>query len=366
MQIYLRKNLNKNHRKLAYIEKIPYLCKRKSIDMPNTRLATLRYQALDRCFSDRMKYYFIEDLIKAVNHTLEENGQTPVSRRTVFNDIGDMVGNHDWRVLFEEPGKINGRRYYRYEDPDYSIWKNDLNQYQVAQLKSMLLMLQQFRGMPQYERLLEVIEQLEKKYNFELEDTEQVIAFDTNEYVEGIEYLSPLFEAIVAKQPQTIVYQPFGKESLTRVLHPYFIKQYNGRWFVFGYCKDGSYEGIINLALDRILSIEKAACKFVENEAIDFDEYFSDIIGVTLPREGDVEDIVLRFTPNRLPYVLSKPLHESQRHTEADGDCIRLRLIPNKEFYQKVLSFGKDVEVVSPQSVRDEIKKIITEMQQKY
>lgn len=227
-------------------------------------------------------------------------------------------------------------------------------------------MLQQFRGMPQYERLAEVVEQLEEKYNFELEDTEQVIAFDTNEYVDGIEYLSPLFEAIIAKQPQTIVYQPFGKEPITRALHPYFIKQYNGRWFVFGYCKDGSYEGIINLALDRIQSIEKAACKFVENEEVDFDEYFSDIIGVTLPREGEIEDIVLRFTPNRLPYVLSKPMHESQRHTEEDGDCIRLRLIPNKEFYQKVLSFGKDVEVVAPQSVRDEIKKIITEMQQKY
>lgn len=334
--------------------------------MPNTRLATLRYQALDRCFSDRRKNYYIEDLIEAVNKTLADNDQMKVSRRTVFNDIRDMESNHHWQVLFEEPAKIGGRRYYRYEDPEYSIWKNDLTPYQLAQLKSMLLMLQQFRGMPQYDRLVEVMEQLEEKYNFEIGDSDQVIAFDTNEYVEGLEHLSPLFEAIIAKQPQTIVYQPFGKEPITRVVHPYFIKQYNGRWFLLGYCKEQNYEGIINLALDRIQSLEKAPVAFVENEAVDFDEYFSDIIGVTLPKDGKVEDIVLRFTDHRLPYVLSKPMHESQRHTEEDGDCIRLRLIPNKEFYQKVLSFGKDVEVVAPQSVREEIKKIITEMQQKY
>lgn len=125
--------------------------------MPSTRLATLRYQALDTCFRDRMRYYFIENLISAVNKTLQDNDQTPVSRRTIFNDIRDMESNHDWRVLFEEPAKINGRRYYRYEDPEYSIWKNDLDQYQVAQLQSMLLMLQQFRGMPQYERLAEMV-----------------------------------------------------------------------------------------------------------------------------------------------------------------------------------------------------------------
>lgn len=334
--------------------------------MPSTRLATLRYQALDACFRDRMRYYFIEDLISAVNKTLQDNSQTPVSRRTIFNDIRDMESNHDWHVLFEEPAKINGRRYYRYDDPKYSIWKNDLDQYQVAQLKSMLLMLQQFRGMPQYERLAEIIEQLEGKYNFKIGDSNQIIAFDTNEYVEGIEYLCPLFDAIIAKQPQKIVYQPFGKSVVTRIVHPYFIKQYNSRWFLLGYCNDGTYDGIINLALDRIQTIENATCKFIENEDIDFDEFFSDVIGVTVPRDGKMENIVLRFTPNRLPYVLSKPLHESQRHTEDDGMCVRLQLIPNREFYQKILSFGADVEVVEPLSVREEMKRIVTEMQQKY
>ena len=115
-------------------------------DMPQTRLATLRYQALDRCFSDRTRYYFIEDLIEDVNQTLKDNGQTPTSRRTVFYDIREMALNHDWHVEFEKPGRIDGRRYYRYADPNYSIWKNDINEQQLEQLKSLLLLLQQLQA----------------------------------------------------------------------------------------------------------------------------------------------------------------------------------------------------------------------------
>ena len=101
--------------------------------MPQTRLATLRYQALDRCFSDRTRLYFIEDLIAAVNQALGNNDQKNISRRTIFNDIRDMESNHDWNVVFESPGKMGKRRYYRYEDPQYSIWKNDLDKQQLEQ-----------------------------------------------------------------------------------------------------------------------------------------------------------------------------------------------------------------------------------------
>jgi hypothetical protein len=55
--------------------------------MPKTRLATIRYQALDKCFSDRTQYYFAEDLLIAINRELDANGVPAISRRTLFNDI---------------------------------------------------------------------------------------------------------------------------------------------------------------------------------------------------------------------------------------------------------------------------------------
>ena len=169
--------------------------------MPNTRLATLRYQALDRCFSDWYCEYYIEDLLEAVNRTLDNNSQPRVSKRTVQYDIRDMEANHDWDVVFVTPARNGGRRFYRYEAPNYSIWKNDLNEQQLEQLKSLMLLLQQFHGLPQFERIQEILGQLEEKYGFELESPQSVIAFDTNEEAAGVEHLSPLFEAIISKQP---------------------------------------------------------------------------------------------------------------------------------------------------------------------
>ena len=325
--------------------------------MPRTRLATIRYQALDKCFSDRTRYYFAEDLLAAINRELDANGAPAISRRTLFNDINDMQYNNGWDFLFEEPARINGRRYYRYADPNYSIWRRDLNEHQLSQLKSMLLMLQQFRGLPQFERIEEMMQQLEEHYHFELEDTQDIIAFDTNNYVDGLQHLSPLFEAIINKQALKITYRPFNKSPYATIVHPYYIKQYNGRWFMFGLTTNGVYQNISNLALDRIQEIEHTTETYIPNTTINFEEYFEDIIGVTKSANDIPVKILLRFSAHRLPYVLSKPMHESQRNNRADEGIIELELVPNKEFYQRLLSFGSDVEVLEPQFVREEMTK---------
>lgn len=333
--------------------------------MPNPRIAALRYQALDRCFSDRTRFYFIEDLVDAVNLSLENNDETPVSRRTVFYDIRAMESNHDWDVVFEEPARKDGRRYYRYADTNYSIWKNDLNKQQLEQLKSLMLLLQQFHGLPQFERIQEVIKQLEEKYKFSLQSPESVIAFDTNEEAVGLEYLSPLFEAIVSKQPLRITYRPYGKEAYKSIVHPYFIKQYNNRWFLLGYASDGVHHNIVNMSFDRIKRVSHAAVPFVENTFCDFTEFFEDIVGVT-KTDAALQKIVLQVTPNRLPYILSKPLHPSQRNQYASEGIVELRVIPNRELYQLLLSFGPDVEVLEPAEIRLKMAEFTNKMAENY
>ena len=325
--------------------------------MPRTRLATIRYQALDKCFSDRTRYYFAEDLLAAVNRELDLNGSPAISRRTLFNDINDMQYNNGWDILFEEPARVSGRRYYRYADPNYSIWRRDLNEHQLSQLKSMLLMLQQFRGLPQFDRIEEIVRQLEEHYHFELEDTQNIIAFDTNNYVDGLQYLSILFEAIVNKQTLKITYCPFNKSPYITTVHPYYIKQYNGRWFLFGLSINGIFQKISNMALDRIQNIQFSLEQYIPNHEYNFEEYFEDIIGVTKSANDIAVKISLRFSSHRLPYVLSKPMHESQRNSRADEGIIELELVPNKEFYQRLSSFGSDVEVLEPQFVREEMTK---------
>lgn len=336
------------------------------LHMPQTHLATLRYQALDRCFSDRTRYYFIEDLIAVVNRTLDNNGETHVSRRTIFNDIRDMELNHDWNVVFEKPAKVGKRRYYRYENTQYSIWRNDLDKQQLEQLKSLLLLLQQFHGLPQFERIQEVIKQLEEKYKFALQPPESVIAFDTNVDAEGLNFISPLFEAIISKQTLRITYQPYGKNAYDSIVHPYFIKQYNNRWFLFGYTTDGVHNNIVNMSFDRIQNIELAGVPFVENVFRNFDEFFDDFIGVTKNETAEMQTIVMHVAPSRLPYILSKPLHSSQRNHRAAEGIVEIKVIPNRELYQLLLSFGPDLEVLEPNDIRLQMMQYAEEMAAMY
>lgn len=331
--------------------------------MPTDKNKLVRLQVLDRCFSDRNRYYFIKDLCDKCIEALEREGVSypDVSKRTLYNDIAAMEGNTNWNVLFEEPGKIGRKRYYRYKDPNYSIWRNDLNELQLNQLKSMLLMLRQFQGLPQYDKMEDIIEELQQKYGFTLADTENVISFDTNLYVEGMDFLSPIFAAIINKQCLSIIYQPFGKEQHVWLVHPYYIKQYNGRWFLLGLTENKGVRKITNFALDRIKSTEPSTQTYIPTD-IDFEEdYFADLMGVT-QMDGEAISILLSFSKNRFPYVVSKPLHPSQRMVDKEKCQISIMVKPTKEFYQQILSFGPDVEVLSPVSVREEVSQRIKNM----
>ena len=334
--------------------------------MPSlVNLAEIRYQVLDRCFSDKTRYYFIDTLLKAVNKALRNDGWKEISERTLWNTIKEMENNPNWNVVLTNKKK-DGRRYFRYEDPTYSIYRQDLDERQLAQLKSMLLMLQQFHDLEEFDRIKELLKQLEQHYNFTLGDTQNIISYDTDRNVDGMEFLSPLFEAITTQQALEITYQPYNKDAYTRIIHPYYIKQYNGRWFLLGLEINEPYRNITNMALDRIQKIDVSLEPYIPNTEYDFREYFVDIIGVSIKKHQEPVKIELRVAKQRMPYIITKPIHGSQRNHRKDEGIIELELIPNREFYQRLLSFGGDIEILSPDSVREEMAKKAEELYNLY
>lgn len=335
--------------------------------MPIDKNKTRRFQILDRCFADQKKMYFWKDLQEACRKALADAGMEfpDVSRRTIMSDIAEMEGNSEWNVELLPPNlsRWGKQRFYRYADPNYSIWKLDLTEEQLVQLKSVLLLLRQFENLPQYEMIENLISQLEKKYSFSLGETEGIVSFEANDNLEAMQYIGVLFSAIVNKQVLSVVYQPFGKAERTYTIHPYYLKQYNRRWFLFGLTKEGLSENITNLALDRIVNVEYLPDKYIET-SVNFAEFFEDLIGVTYSNTP-VETIVLEFTSARFPYVVSKPLHPSQR-VDSEKCIVRIEVKPTKELYQHLLSFGADVRVVSPKSVRQKMQEEITKMMNNY
>ena len=82
-------------------------------------------------------------------------------------------------------------------------------------------------------------------------------------------------------------------------------------------------------------------------------------IGVSLVSDREEEDVHVRISKEQLPYILSKPMHKSQQLIEKHDDgsaLISIRVIPNFELIQLLLSFGERVEVRSPLHIREEMK----------
>ena len=327
--------------------------------MPVIKQKQIRHYALDRCFRNRVRRYYIEDLHNECNKDLQKNDCTPVSLRTIKYDLNEIESLYHTDI--EHIKDENGRVYYRYADPDFSIQKAMLSDDELEKLKDTILMLSRFKGLPQFEWMTELLTHIETKMHLN-NHTEAVISFESNEYLKGLEFMEPLFGYILNQQAINMHYKPFDKPEQHFTLHPYFIKQHNGRWFLFA--KDNTSDKILNIALDRILDIKPATVKYIPTD-IDFNEHFEDVVGVTIPQDSEPEHILLRFSPSRLPYVISKPLHSSQTEHKDTG-LIEITVIPNRELEALLLWFGPDVEVLSPISLRREIAGKIEKMHDLY
>ncbi len=332
--------------------------------MPTNKNAQLRYQILDRCFRNTRRKYEIEDLMDEVNETLNDVNGKGVGIRQIREDIKYMRDSATFNAPIEAVPYDGKKCYYRYSDINFSIFNNELSDEELENLRSTIEMLGHYRGIPANAWLEEVISNLE--YHFGVKpNNENLVSFEQNENLKGLEFLSDVIDATVRHQPLNIIYQSYKGNTLEFILHPYYVKSYNGRWFVFG-LQEGE-KRIMNLALDRIESLSESDTPFIKNKLVDFDSYFKDIVGVTVPSDDvKVESIVLRFSQHRFPYVVSKPIHQTQSILNEEDCTIVIHVKPNFELNQQIFSFLPDVEVVSPQWFREEIIGKIQENLKKY
>ena len=317
--------------------------------------ALIRYQVLDRCFRNPGRMYFLEDLLEECNKALTDLDldSKGIQRRQLFDDIRFMESEAGWSIPLS---KIRyGRKvYYRYEDLSFSISNQPLNASEAEQIKSALRIISRFSGTPQFEWVNEMIPMLESKFGL-IERKSEIISFESNIDLKGLHFLNPLFNAIVNERVLLVKYKDFrSSESYEITFHPYYLKQYNNRWFAFGLNSDNQVP-IWNLALDRIESLSEISREYKQSET-DWEEYFFDLVGVTRPEGVNLQEIVLMFTPEVAPYVITKPVHPSQKSTNGpNGLEVKIKVIPNIELEGLILSFGEQVRVISPQDFKERI-----------
>lgn len=333
--------------------------------MPVNKNAIIRYHALDQCFSNFGRAYFMDDLVVACNKALYDFAgiEDGVKRRQVFSDINFMESEQGWSIQLEriEEGK---RVYYRYSDSKFSIKNQLISEIDAIQLNETLEIISRFKGMPQFEWIEELMVRLDTSFNLKRNGA-PIVGFEYNPYLKGLNFFSSLYNAIFYKKPVEIIYKSFKQENpVTITLSPYYLKQYNSRWFLFGL--NHQLGSISNLALDRIVSFSENHCAYIENNEIDFDEYFDNIIGVTMNENIPVSKIIIEINIERWPYIESKPIHGSQKVKEkrVDSVIIELKMQINKELITYLFSFGSDIIIREPLELQslitDRAKKLLS------
>ena len=333
--------------------------------MADNKHALTRYRVLDACFSNLVKKYYAEDLIEKCNEALFErygSEDACIHRRTFFEDLNDLdniVGEYGVEILRINDGR---KKYYRYDKEGFSLFTKGFTESELQSLKENIKTLQRFKGLPSFEWMDSLINKLESKLTIKTTSS-GILSFEENAGYVGIDWLKDVFDAIINQQPLQVDYRNFEDKEFRWTLHPYYIKQYNNRWFLIGY--NPEYDDISNVALDRIDDITPIHIDYIPNTNIDFERYFSNVIGVTV-KKGEPIPIKLHFTPTRLQYVITKPIHHSQVCTDPDSGIVSLNLIPNKEFESIILSYGPDVEILEPDYLRKQIMEKIEQCFKKY
>lgn len=334
--------------------------------MATNKHAQIRYKVLDDCFSNFGRKFYFDDLLEKCNEALAEiygDELGGVKTRTLRSDISYMrerAGEYDVDIISENDGT---GYFYRYSQKDFSVFRQGFNQDELNQLRETILMLQRFKGLPNFEWMTELAVKLEDKLKLG-KNPGNFVSYEENTGYVGLDWFKDIFDAITNSRVLHITYSKFnGSRPFYWDIHPYFLKQYNNRWFLFG-LNDYSKK-ISILALDRIDDLKETRIDFIPNTIIDLDEYFKNIIGIT-KENGPIENVRLQFSKNRFPYVETKPIHDSQRIIDHSNRIIEINVIPNKELRTMILSFGNDVEVLSPLHLRGQIATIIKGTLNKY
>ena len=211
--------------------------------------------------------------------------------------------------------------------------------------------------------------------NREAESGTSHIRSSLEQILTNIDLLPVFNKAITDRQVLRFSYQPFGQEKFELTFHPQFLKEYNGRWFVFGNANREPYCAY-NVPLDRIVggvSIVEGV-EYVPAEKGFYRQFFNNIIGVTHENGAKVEKVVIR-TKSEYQHglLLTKPLHHSQKETlpfeEHDGLSygeVTLTIEPNRELRGKILLYGENLEVMEPFSLREQIRDIIKRQMAQY
>lgn len=330
--------------------------------MPKTKLAFVRYLAIDQCLRNKLKKYpSPQELLEVCR---EKFGVTSIS--TLEKDLAAMRLEFDAPIVFDKKQKG-----YYYADPQYKFLNVNLSEEQLTALRFVETFLEEFKYVPIFNEFSDAVDkvldglEITRNFSHETKNIQQFIQIDKSPYFKGSDMLSQLVREISRQKVLEITYQKFTSEQEKHyTIHPYLLKEFKNFWYLTGYVEE--YRQFRTFGIDRIIRYQTVENRFMPPAETGFqaDRFFKHCYGITALDE-EPQKIILSFTPFLGNYIRNQPLHSSQVIL-ADNETefrIGLELVINHELQNLVLSYGADLTVVSPvhfrNAIRQELQKAI-------
>lgn len=314
-----------------------------------------RYKRIDRILRSTPDGLSLDELLARLNGSLTYDNQ--IKRRQLQYDLDAL------KDLYGAPiNNKRGARRIKYEDASFSIVTHEMKE----SLRSMREQMENVEMNPRLLWLQNLILMLQDSY-FTNAMAMEAIDFGDNLEYQNSSRVHEFFSYIMNKEVLELSYSAgFGKPQ-KKIIHPYFVRQYNNRWFLFGWNEKAAQEmkpasGILNLPLDRIEDVKVVHTSYREVSVQDIrdfkEDYFADIVGVThLGNERRIP-LVLHFDFNTgdekkdhaarrdYYYLKTKPFYpyisfSSEEFIKKNGYAeAAMEIIPNKELEGILLRYA--------------------------
>uniref|UniRef100_UPI00404B1AC3 helix-turn-helix transcriptional regulator n=1 Tax=Flavobacterium sp. TaxID=239 RepID=UPI00404B1AC3 len=335
--------------------------------MSQNKNALIRYKTIDKCLQNKYRQWTLTHLMDACSEALYEfeGKENPVSKRTIQLDIQLMRSE---KLGYHAPIEVYNKKFYHYADEDYTITDIPLTETDMNVLTETVSMLKQFKDFSLFNDVSDILHRLEDKIYAEKSHSQPVIYLDKNENLKGLHFLDEIYQSIIKKTVLIITYKSFTSSQENAFhFHPLILKEFNNRWFLVGRKKEK--QPIVNLALDRIIKIDyDFKMPFLEQD-FDPENFYKNVIGVTVNQGLQPKVVQLWIDKTNAPYVITKPLHLSQRLIKENEDgsiVINLFVRENYEMERLLLGFGSGLKVIKPEKLRLRMKQILETALKRY
>ncbi len=336
--------------------------------MSRIKNAQIRYRIIDRCISNKYNPFPTkEDLRRACEEAIYGSDEgSDICDSTIEKDLRAMRMELDAPIKYSKIDKG-----YFYSDPNYSIDKIPLSEDDIEAIRFASNTLMQFRDVGLFKQfgfaIDKIFDRVHISNNPADDSVENFVQFETvHDTARGNEMLPDFLKAIKEKIVVSFLYTSYVSEKTKlRTVLPLLLKEYRNRWYLICFSLDK--KKVMTFGLDRMEEFKLSEENYYK--AIDFnpDHYFKNSIGITA-NESEPDHVVFKIDKVGSKYIISQPLHSSQELIKEGNNrnTFSLSVIVSEELKRTILSYGSQIEVLKPKSLRSEIRNAVLEMNDIY